>query len=224
VVPADRAVRVPSGVDATTAAAVMLQGCTAHYLASSTWSVSDGDVAVVHAGAGGVGLLLTQIVRRRGGIVVATTSGGEKADLARDAGAQHVAGYDEFLEVVREVTGGAGAHVVYDGVGKATFDDSLKALRRRGLMVLYGAASGPVPTVDPLRLMTGGSLYLTRPVLADYIVTRDELVGRTDELFGWIADGTLTVRIGGTYRFTDAATAHEDLAGRRTTGKLLLTP
>jgi NADPH2:quinone reductase len=224
VVPADRAVRVPSGVDATTAAAVMLQGCTAHYLTSSTWSVSEGDVAVVHAAAGGVGLLLTQIVRKRGGIVVATTSGGEKADLARDAGAQHVAGYGEYLDVVREVTGGAGAHVVYDGVGKATFDDSLKALRRRGLMVLYGAASGPVPPVDPQRLLTGGSLYLTRPMLGDYIVTRDELVGRTDELFGWIADGTLTVRIGGTYRFTDAATAHEDLAGRRTTGKLLLTP
>jgi NADPH2:quinone reductase len=114
--------------------------------------------------------------------------------------------------------------VVYDGVGKATFDDSLKALRRRGLMVLYGAASGPVPPVDPQRLMTGGSLYLTRPVLADYIVTRDDLVARTDELFGWIADGTLTVRIGGTYRFTDAAAAHEDLAGRRTKGKLLLSP
>jgi NADPH2:quinone reductase len=163
-------------------------------------------------------------VRVRGGIVVATTSGGEKADLARDAGAQHVAGYGEYLAVVREVTGGAGAAVVYDGVGKATFDDSLKALRRRGLMVLYGAASGPVPPVDPQRLMTGGSLSLTRPMLGDYIVTRDELVARTDELFGWIADRTLTVRIGGTYRFSDAATAHEDLAGRRTTGKLLLTP
>jgi NADPH2:quinone reductase len=224
VVPADRAVRVPPGVEATTAAAVMLQGCTAHYLATSTWSVSDGDVAVVHAAAGGVGLLLTQIVRMRGGIVVATTSGGEKADLARDAGAQHVAGYGDYLGVVREVTGGAGADVVYDGVGQATFDDSLKALRGRGLMVLYGAASGPVPPVDPQRLMTGGSLYLTRPMLGHYTVTRDELVARTDELFGWIADGTLRVRIGGTYRFADAATAHEDLAGRRTTGKLLLTP
>jgi NADPH2:quinone reductase len=224
VVPADRAVRVPPGVGVTTAAAVMLQGCTAHYLATSTWPVSDGDVAVVHAAAGGVGLLLTQIVRRRGGIVVATTSGGEKADLAREAGAEHVTGYGGFLGVVHEVTGGAGAHVVYDGVGKVTFDDGLKALRRRGLMVLYGAASGPVPPVDPLRLMTGGSLHLTRPTLGDYVVTRDELVARTDELFGWIAAGTLTVRIGGTYRFTDAATAHEDLAGRRTTGKLLLTP
>ena len=223
-VPADRVIPVPPGVEVTIAAAVMLQGCTAHYLASSTWSVSDGDVAVVHAAAGGVGHLLTQIVRLRGGIVVATTSGGEKAKLARDAGAQHVAGYDDYLGVVGEVTGGAGADVVYDGVGKATFDDSLKALRRRGLMVLYGAASGPVPPLDVTRLMTGGSLYLTRPTLADYVASRDELVTRTDQLFGWIANGTLTVRIGDTYRFSDAAAAHADLAARRTTGKLLLTP
>src|SRR5829696_3906245 len=188
VVPADRAVPVPSGIEAPTAAGVMLQGCTAHYLASTTWPVSEGDIAVVHAAAGGVGLLLTQIVRVRGGVVVATTSGGEKADLARDAGAQHVAGYDGFLQVVRAVTDGAGAHVVYDGVGKATFDDGLAALRRRGLMVLYGAASGPVPPVDLLRLMTGGSLYVTRPTLGDHIVSRDELVTRADELFGWIAD------------------------------------
>ena len=223
-VPADRAVPVPSGVGVATAAAVMLQGCTAHYLASSTWPVSGGDVAVVHAAAGGVGLLLTQIVRARGGVVVATTSGGGKADLARDAGAQHVVGYGDFVQVVREVTDGAGAHVVYDGVGQATFDDGLKALRRRGLMVLYGSASGPVPPVDLLRLMTGGSLFVTRPTLGDHIVSRDELIARTDELFGWIADGTVTVRVGGTYRFADAAAAHEDLAGRRTTGKLLLTP
>ncbi len=208
----------------TTAAAVMLQGCTAHYLASSTWPVSDGDVAVVHAAAGGVGLLLTQIVRVRGGMVVATTSGGPKAKLTRDAGAQHVTGYDGFLDVVGQVTGGAGANVVYDGIGKATFDTSLKALRRRGMMVLYGAASGPVPPVEPQRLMTGGSLYLTRPTIGDYIATRDELLARTSELFGWIADRTLTVRIGGSYRLADAATAHEDLAARRTTGKLLLTP
>jgi NADPH:quinone reductase len=224
VVPADRAVPVPSGVEVTTAAAVMLQGCTAHYLTSSTWPVSDGDVVVVHAAAGGVGLLLTQIVRVRGGVVVATTSGGEKAKLASDAGAEYVTGYGDFLDVVRDLTDGAGAHVIYDGVGKATFDDGLKALRRRGLMVLYGAASGPVPPVDLQRLMTGGSLYITRPTVGDYIVTRDELVARTGELFNWIADGTLTVRIGGTYRIADAAAAHEDLAGRRTTGKLLLTP
>ncbi len=223
-VPADRAVPVPPGVDAATAAAVMLQGCTAHYLAISTWPVSAGDVAVVHAAAGGVGLLLTQIVRLRGGTVVATTSGGEKAELARGAGAQHVVGYDDFVAVVREVTGGAGAHVVYDGVGRATFDDSLSAVRRRGLMVLYGAASGPVPPLDLVRLMAGGSLFVTRPTLGDHLADRDELLVRTGELFGWIADGSLSVRVGGSYPLADAARAHEDLAGRRTTGKLLLTP
>jgi NADPH:quinone reductase len=163
VVPADRAVPVLPGVDLTTAAAVMLQGCTAHYLASSTWPVSAGDVAVVHAAAGGVGALLTQIVRLRGGVVVATTSGGQKAIVAADTGAQNVATYDDFVRVARDMTGGAGAHVVYDGVGRTTFDDSLRALRRRGTMVLYGAASGPIPPVDPLRLQTGDSLYLTRP-------------------------------------------------------------
>jgi NADPH2:quinone reductase len=224
VVPAERAVPVPAGVAATTAAAVMLQGCTAHYLATSTWPVTAGDVAVVHAAAGGVGLLLTQIVRLRGGVVVATTSGGEKAELARGAGAQHVAGYDDFRDVVREVTGAAGADVVYDGVGRATFDDSLAALRRRGMLVLYGAASGPVPPVDLSRLMTGGSLFVTRPTLGDYLVGRDELVARTSELFGWIAAGALSVRVGGTYPLAEAARAHEDLAGRRTTGKVLLTP
>jgi len=224
VLPADRAVPVPDGVDPETAAAVLLQGCTAHYLATSTWPISEGDVAVVHAAAGGVGLLLTQIVRLRGGTVVATTSGGEKAELAREAGAQHVAGYDDYLAVVREVTGGAGAHVVYDGVGRATFEGGLDALRRRGLMVLYGAASGPVPPIEPLRLQTGGSLYVTRPTLVDYTATREELLARTSELFGWIADGRLSVRIGGRYPLSEAARAHQDLAGRRTTGKLLLVP
>jgi NADPH2:quinone reductase len=224
VVPAERAVPVPPRVDLETAAAVMLQGCTAHYLASSTWPVRAGTVAVVHAAAGGVGQLLTQIVRLRGGVVVATTSGGPKADEAREAGAQHVAGYGDYLDVVREVTGGAGADVVYDGVGRATFDDSLRAPRRRGMLVLYGAASGPVPPVDPLRLQTGGSLYLTRPTIGDYLATREELVGRTDELFAWIAEGKLRVRLGGVHPLAEARQAHEDLAGRRTTGKLLLTP
>jgi NADPH2:quinone reductase len=202
----------------------MLQGCTAHYLATSTWPIGTGDVAVVHAAAGGVGLLLTQIVRLRGGVVVATTSGGPKADLARAAGAQHVAGYDDYLDVVRRVTGGAGAHVVYDGVGAATFDGSLAALRRRGLLALYGAASGPVPAFDLQRLMTGGSLFVTRPTLGDFIATRAELTGRTDELFEWIRTGRLSVRVGATYPFTDVARAHEDLAARRTVGKLLLIP
>lgn len=224
VVPADRAVPVPAGVDPMTAAAVMLQGCTAHYLASSTHPVSPTDLAVVHAAAGGVGLLLTQIVRLRGGTVVATTSGGQKAELARQAGAQHVAGYDNFVDVVREVSGGEGASVVYDGVGQATFDAGLAALRRRGLMVLYGAASGPVPPVEIQRLQTGGSLFITRPTLVDYVVTREELLSRTDEIFDWIASGRLSVRIGGTYPLADAARAHHDLAGRSTTGKLLLVP
>jgi NADPH:quinone reductase len=224
VIPADRAVPVPVGVDPTTAAAVMLQGCTAHYLACSTHPISADDVAVVHAAAGGVGLLLTQIVRLRGGSVVATTSGGEKAELATQAGAQHVARYDNFVDVVREVSGGQGASVVYDGIGQATFDAGLAALRRRGLMVLYGAASGPVPPFEIQRLQTGGSLYLTRPTLVDYIVTREELLSRTDEIFDWISSGRLSVRIGGTYPLADAAHAHEDLAGRRTTGKLLLVP
>jgi NADPH2:quinone reductase len=223
-VPADRAVLVPAGVGAQVAAAVMLQGLTAHYLCVSTYPVQPGDVAVVHAAAGGVGLLLTQMIKRRGGVVIATTSGGAKHELARDAGADHVTDYTGFLAVVADVTGGRGAQVVYDGVGKATFDDSLAALRPRGTMVLYGAASGAVPPFDPQRLNSGGSLYLTRPTLVHYIADRAELAWRAAEVFGWVADGGLSVRIGGTYPLADAARAHEDLTGRRTTGKLLLIP
>jgi NADPH:quinone reductase len=224
IVPADRAVPVPEGVDLETAAAVMLQGMTAHYLANDTYPVAAGDPVVVHAAAGGVGLLLTQMVKMRGGVVIATTSTPEKAELARAAGADHLAGYDDFGAVVREVTGGDGAAVVYDGVGQATFDESLAALRRRGYMVLYGGASGPVPPLDPQRLNTGGSLFLTRPTLVDYIATRAELLSRADDLFGWIAQGRLDVRIGGRYPLDQAARAHEDLAARRTTGKLILLP
>jgi NADPH:quinone reductase len=224
-VPAGQAVRVPEGVSAETAAAVMLQGLTAHYLCVSTYPVRAGDVTVVHAAAGGVGLLLTQMIKRRGGAVVATTSDtAGKADLARRAGADHVTGYAGFRDVVTEITGGAGAHVVYDGVGKDTFDDSLAALRRRGMMVLYGGASGQVPPVDPQLLNSGGSLYLTRPTLGHYIADREELTWRAGELFDWIASGELDVRIGGSYPLADAARAHEDLAARRTTGKLLLIP
>lgn len=224
VVPSDRAVPVPAGLDPTTAAAAMLQGTTAHYLATSTYPVGDGDVAVVHAAAGGVGLLLTQIVRLRGGVVVATTSGGEKAELAAQAGADHVVGYDEVADAVREATGGEGAAVVYDGVGKDTFDTSLTLLRPRGLMVLYGGASGPVPPFELQRLAGNGSLFITRPTLAHYIATREELTARTDELFGWILEGTLDVRIGASYPLREAGRAQEDLAARRTTGKLLLLP
>jgi NADPH2:quinone reductase len=223
-VPADRVVRVPDGIDPKVAAAVMLQGITAHYLSTSTYPVRDGDVAVVHAAAGGVGLLLTQMVKRRGGVVIATTSGGEKNELARRAGADHLTSYAEFREVAKEATSGMGAHVVYDGVGQATFDDSLAALRPRGMMVLYGAASGPVPPFDPQRLNSGGSLLLTRPTMGHYLADRAELEWRAGELFSWIADGDLDVRIGATYPLGDAARAQEDLAARRTTGKLLLLP
>jgi NADPH2:quinone reductase len=224
VVPAGAAVPVPAEVGLQTAAAVMLQGLTAHYLCHSTYPVAEHDPVVVHAAAGGVGLLLTQLVRMRGGTVIATTSTAAKAELARQAGASHLASYEDFGEVVKGVTGGAGAAVVYDGVGQATFDASLAALRKRGCLVLYGAASGPVPPFDLQRLNTGGSLYVTRPTLGDYVSTREELLGRADDLFGWVAAGRLTVRIGGTYPLQGAATAHADLQARRTTGKLLLVP
>jgi len=227
VIPASRAVPVPPGVDLRVAAAAMLQGLTAHYLCFSTYPVREGDVAVVHAAAGGVGLLLTQMVKRQGGIVVATTSGGEggeKAALAKQAGADHVAGYDGFRAAVADATGGRGCDVVYDGVGQATFDDSLAALHPRGMMVLYGAASGQVPPLDPQRLNYGGSLFLTRPTLVHYIADRHELLWRAGDLFGWLAEGLLNVRIGGTYPLADAGRAQEDLGARRTTGKLLLLP
>jgi NADPH2:quinone reductase len=222
-VPADRAVKVPDGVDLHVAAAVLLQGTTAHYLSHDTYPVGEGDVAVVQAAAGGVGLLLTQMVTMRAGVVVATTSTHGKADLARAAGAAHLATYDNFGDIVRDVTGGRGAAVVYDGVGQATFEAGLAALRPRGYMVLYGAASGRVPPLDLQRLAPAGSLFVTRPTVAHYVRSREELVGRTNALFEWITAGRLDVRIGATYPLADAARAHEDLASRRTTGKLLLT-
>jgi NADPH:quinone reductase len=223
-VPADRAVPVPDGIDTRVAAAVMLQGATAHYLCHDTFPVSAGDVVVVHAAAGGVGLLLTQMVKRLGGIVVATSSTEEKAQLAKRAGADHVTGYDGFAAVAKEVSGGPGAAVVYDGVGATTFDDSLAALRPRGFMVLYGAASGPVPPFDLARLAAGGSLFVTRPTLVHHVASREELLRRAGNLFTWIGQGQLDVRISATYPLQDAARAQEDLAGRRTTGKLLLLP
>jgi NADPH2:quinone reductase len=223
-IPADRAVHVPDGIDTEVAAAVMLQGATAHYLCNDTYPVAEGDVVVVHAAAGGVGLLLTQMVKRRGGIVVATTSTSAKADLAREAGADHLASYDKFGEVTKEVSGGAGAAVVYDGVGAATFDHSLAALRPRGYMVLYGAASGPVPPFDVQRLAAGGSLFITRPTMAHYVGKREDLLRRAGDLFSWIGQGQLQVRIGATYPLEDAARAQEDLGARRTTGKLLQLP
>ena len=224
VVPADRAVPVPGGLDLEVAAAVMLQGMTAHYLCHSTYPVAPGDPAVVHAAAGGAGSLLTQMVVMRGGIVIATTSTTAKAVLAQEAGAHYVTSYEDFTDVVQEVTHGSGAAVVYDSVGRATFDASLSALRPRGYMVLYGASSGPVPPIDPQRLNTGGSLFLTRPTLVHYIATRDELLERAGDLFSWIEKGQLTVHIGGRYPLAEAARAQDDLAARRTTGKLLLLP
>jgi NADPH2:quinone reductase len=220
-VPADRV--VPAGdIEPEQAAAVMLQGLTAHYLTHSTYAIKPGDVALVHAAAGGVGLLLTQMIKLRGGRVIGTVSTQEKEKLARDAGADEVVRYDNFAEEVRRLTGGV--HVVYDGVGKTTFDDSMSVLRPRGMFALYGAASGPVPPVDPQRLNAAGSLFLTRPTLVHYTATREELVWRARDLFGWIAAGDLSVHIGGRYPLEEARRAHEDLEARRTTGKLLLIP
>ncbi|MFJ6076681.1 quinone oxidoreductase family protein [Pseudarthrobacter sp. NPDC092419] len=223
-VDADAALPVPAGLDDFTAAALPLQGMTAHYLMNSTFKVEAGQTVLLHAGAGGVGLLLIQLLKLRGATVVTTVSTDEKAQLALEAGADHVLRYDEFAGRVRELTGGAGAHVVYDGVGKDTFDDSLAALRVRGTLVLFGAASGPVPPVDPQRLNAGGSLFLTRPTLVNYLQDAKERRWRSDEIFAAAADGSLKVRIGARYPLAEAGQAHRDLEGRRTTGKVLLVP
>jgi NADPH2:quinone reductase len=223
VVSADAAVPLPDRISGELAAAAMLQGCTAHYLAVSTYPIQAGDTVVVHAAAGGVGLLLTQIAKRRGGRVIGTTSTAEKAELARDAGADETIGYEGFGERARELTGGEGVHAVYDGIGAATFDESLGALRRRGSMVLYGAASGPPPPVEIARL-NAASLFLTRPTLAHYGQHGDELRWRAGEILEWIAAAELDVRIGGRYPLADAARAQADLESRATTGKLILTP
>lgn len=217
-------VPVPEGIDLKAAAAVMLQGLTAHYLCHSTFKVGEGTVAAVHAAAGGVGLLLTQMIKNLGGTVVATTSSTPKAVLAKHAGADFVTTYGDFTAVVREATGGRGADVVFDGVGKATFDESLAALHPRGTMVLFGGSSGQVPPFELQRLNSGGSLYVTRPTLAHYIADRAELLWRSGDIFRWIAKGELNVRIGAVYPLGDARRAHEDLSGRRTTGKLILVP
>jgi NADPH2:quinone reductase len=223
-VDAERAVPIPDGVSDELAAAALLQGITAQYLCTSTHAIRSGENVLVHAAAGGVGLLLTQLVTMQGGRVIATTSNEEKAQLAREAGAAEVIGYDGFSERVKELTGGVGADVVYDGVGAATFDESLASLRPRGDMVLFGAASGRVPPFDPMRLEGGGSLYLTRPGIRHYTATREELLERARDVFAWIAEGKLRVRIGARYPLEEARRAHEDLEGRRTTGKLILLP
>ena len=225
-IPAEKLVEVPDGVSAEQAAAVMLQGMTAHYLSHSTHELRAGETCLVHAAAGGVGLLLCQLAKLRGARVLGTTSSEEKAALAKEAGADEVILYtrEDFAAAARRLTGGEGVHVVYDGVGKDTFLKGLDALRVRGLMVLFGGASGPVAPLDLQVLNAKGALYVTRPALAQYTRTREEYQGRARDLFGWLAAGRLQLRIGATYPLADAARAHQDLQGRRTTGKLLLLP
>ncbi len=224
VAPAASLLRVPESIRLEQAAAVLTQGLTAHYLAFSTYPIQTGDTVLVHAGAGGVGLLLTQIAKRLGARVLTTVSTEAKADLSREAGADRVILYTQadFAKAVKEDTGGRGVPVVYDSVGKTTFEDSLKCLRPRGLLALYGASSGAVPPFDLIRLSTAGSLYVTRPTLKDYVQTRTELEERAAEIFGWVAAGELTVRVGERFPLSDAAEAHKALEGRRTTGKVLL--
>ena len=223
--PVERLVVLPAAVDSRTAAAVMLQGLTAHYLATSTFPLQPGQTCLIHAAAGGVGLLFCQIASRRGAHVIGTASG-DKGKLAREAGAAEVIDYTavDFEAEVKRLTGGKGVAVVYDSVGKDTFAKSLKCLSPRGMLVLFGLSSGPVEPIDPQALAAGGSLYLTRPTLGTYTATRDELLARTNELFAWIAMGEMKVRVGAEFPLRDAAKAHEALAGRKTTGKVLLIP
>jgi len=225
-VPAARLVKLPAGVSARQGAAIMLQGMTAHYLATSTWPLRPGDVCLVHAAAGGVGQLLCQIAKLRGARVLATVSTDEKAELARKSGADEVFRYtrQDFEAEVKRATGGRGVQVVYDGVGRSTFDKSLACLAPRGLMALFGQSSGAVPPIDPGRLATAGSLYLTRPTMGHYVATREELTARAADLFGWLAQGSLEVRIGAEIPLRNAAEAHRSLEARQTTGKALLIP
>lgn len=224
VAPVGRLVRVPDAVADETAVGALLQGMTAHFLVTDCHAVRAGEDVLVHAAAGGVGLLLVQLAAARGARVIATTSSPEKAELARAAGAADVLGYADVPGAVRELTGGAGAAAVYDSVGATTFDASLDAVRRRGVLVLYGAASGPVPPVDPQRLNRAGSVYLTRPKLYDYVATPGELAQRAAAVYGAVTAGDLDVRIGHRFPLEEARAAHEDLQGRRTTGKILLLP
>ena len=226
VVPADRVVVLPDGVSTKQGAAVLLQGMTAHYLATSTYALKPGDACLVHAAAGGVGLLLCQIAKLRGARVLGTVSTREKAALARGAGADDVILYTEqdFETEVKRLTNGAGLQVIYDSVGKTTFEKGLGCLAPRGMMVLYGQSSGPVGPFDPQVLSQKGSLFLTRPTLAHYIATRAELLARAGELLGWSKSGKLTVRIERELPLAQAAEAHRLLEGRKTTGKVLLIP
>lgn len=226
IVPAWKLVPIPEGISSEVAAAVMLQGSTAHYLSHSTYPLKSGDIALVHAAAGGAGRLLVQIAKRLGARVLGTASTDEKEQLARSAGADEVIRYTQvdFAAEARRLTDGVGVHVVYDSVGKDTFDKSLDALRPRGYLVLFGQSSGRVPPVDPQTLNAKGSLFLTRPTLGNYIATREELLWRTGDLFAWILDGTLDVRIDKTWPLAEAAEAHRYLEARQTKGKVLLIP
>jgi NADPH2:quinone reductase len=224
--PADRVVVIPNEITEKQAAAAMLQGMTAHYLATSTYALGPGTTCLVHAAAGGVGLLLCQIARRRGAHVIGTVSTEEKAELARQAGANDVILYsrEDVVAAVKRLAPGGSVDVVYDSVGKSTWTQSLACLRPRGMMVSFGNASGPVPPIEVLSLSRGGSLFLTRPTLVHYVATRAELEQRANDLFDWIADGSLHVRVHREYELGDAAGAHRDLESRATMGKLLLIP
>jgi len=226
IVPADRLVKLPENVTTRDAAAVMLQGMTAHYLSHDTYRLGPGKTCLVHAAAGGVGLLLCQMAKRLGARVIATTSTEQKALLAWEAGADDVILYsrEEFQPQAMRLTASRGVDVVYDSVGKMTFDESLGSLAPRGMLVLFGQSSGPVPPVDPQILSAKGSLFLTRPSLGHYVATREELLARANEVLSWVGDGSLRVHIGATFPLADAAAAHRALEGRATTGKVLLIP
>ena len=223
-VPADRLVKLPDGVSARDGAAAMLQGMTAHYLATSTFPLKPGDTCLIHAAAGGTGLLLVQMAKLRGATVIGTVSTDAKAELARKSGADHVVLYtkQDFVAEAKRLTGGKGVDVVYDGVGATTFEKGLDALRPRGVMVLFGAASGPVGPFDLQLLNAKGSLFVTRPSLNHHIATRQELTARASELLGWIRDGKVNLRVEHTFPLAQAADAHRALEGRATTGKVLL--
>lgn len=225
-VPADRLVPIPDGVSTRDAAALMLQGMTAHYLATSTYPLHPSDSCLVHAAAGGVGLLLCQIARRRGARVIGTVSTEEKARLAREVGADHVIRYtvQDFVAETKRLTDGRGVQVVYDSVGRTTFDQSLDCLAPRGMMVLFGQSSGVVSPLDPQLLNRKGALYLTRPSLTYYVATRDELLQRSGDLFTWVTEGALSVRVDRELPLAEAAEAHRALESRETTGKVLLRP
>ena len=225
-VPAARLIRIPEGLEFEDAAAAMLQGMTAHYLTHSTYKLQKGETALVHAAAGGVGLLLVQMAKRIGARVIATAGTTEKAKLAREAGADECIVYSEsdFEKETQRLTDGKGVDVIYDGVGKATFEKDLNVMKPRGYLVLFGGASGAVPPFDLIKLSQKGSLYITRPTLGHYTATREELEWRAGDVLGWVKNGELKLRIHKKYPLRDAAQAHRDLEARKTTGKLLLIP